>query len=58
MAKIKVTRTVYPEKQDATNEPHVETCEYEMEFACSQGFLASMVDSDHYATIEYIDDAV
>lgn len=52
---IHVTRFVPPHKRYASNYPHMETCDYSIEEASKQGFLASMVDSEHSITVSYIE---
>lgn len=52
---IRVTRFVPPHRRDASNYPHTETCDYSIEEASKQGFLASMVDSEHFITVEYVE---
>lgn len=53
--KVKVHRYVYNNLKDESNKPWIETCEYSFVQACKQGFLASMVDSDHFITVEFVE---
>lgn len=49
--KLKVSRIVPRSLRNATNNPHVDDCVYSLEDCCKQGFLASMVDDDHYIVV-------
>lgn len=53
--KICVTRFVPQNKRDSSNYPHSEVCYYSIEEASKQGFLASMVDSEHSIIVEYVE---
>ena len=52
---IRVTRFVPVSKRDSSNYPHSEVCDYSIEEASKQGFLASMVDSEHSIIVEYVE---
>ena len=54
MARIKVSRIVPKELRNHTNNPHFDECVYSIEDASKQGFLASMVDSDHDVVLSYV----
>ena len=51
MSKIHVQRIVPRLLRNAGNNPHIDTCVYSIEEASKQGFLASMVDDDHYIIV-------
>ena len=51
---LNVSRVVPKELRDSSNHPHVETVVYSLDYASKQGFLASLVDDEHYIIVKLI----
>lgn len=51
---LNVSRVVPKELRDSSNHPHVENVIYSVESASKQGFLASMVDDEHYLIVKLV----
>lgn len=52
---ISVERLVPLHLRDSSNYPHQEICDYSLEDVCKQGFLASMVDEEHFIIVKQKD---
>lgn len=56
MKKIRVLRYVLPEfANQYPEQERMDECEYTLEEACSQGFLASMCDGEHAISCKLVE---